>query len=142
MLPNPRKFCKVFFFLGFQALNPSLPTSILSRLLQPSNLLFFELQEVRARLEVDPPRTWYYYIPPNSCTLVILLQINLVFNDEPETVCEGCYKTENTSIFTWSLIPDIGYYHWLRGSICQLPPNSKTYYLVRTIRRILNFLQL
>ncbi len=39
MLPNPRKFCKVFFFLGFQALNPSLPTSILSKLLQPSNLL-------------------------------------------------------------------------------------------------------
>jgi len=39
MLPNPRRFCKVFFFLGFLAPNPSLPTSILSKLLQPSKLL-------------------------------------------------------------------------------------------------------
>jgi hypothetical protein len=39
MLPNPIRFCKVFFFLGFQAPNPSLPTSILSKLLQPSNIL-------------------------------------------------------------------------------------------------------
>jgi hypothetical protein len=30
-------------------------------------------QKVRARLEVEPPRAWYYRISPNSCTLVILL---------------------------------------------------------------------
>ena len=30
-------------------------------------------QKVHARLEVDPPRAWYYRISPNSCTLVILL---------------------------------------------------------------------
>ncbi len=39
MLPNPRRFCKVFFFLGFQAPNPSLLTSIILKLIQPSNLL-------------------------------------------------------------------------------------------------------
>jgi hypothetical protein len=32
-----------------------------------------DLQEVRVRFEVDPPRAWYYYISPNSRTLVILL---------------------------------------------------------------------
>ncbi len=32
-----------------------------------------ELQKVRARLEVEPPRAWYYRISPNSRTLVILL---------------------------------------------------------------------
>jgi hypothetical protein len=32
-----------------------------------------ELREVRARLEVEPPRTWYYRISLNSRTLVILL---------------------------------------------------------------------
>jgi hypothetical protein len=31
------------------------------------------LREVRARLEVEPPRAWYYRISPNSRTLVILL---------------------------------------------------------------------
>jgi hypothetical protein len=58
-----------------------------------------EPREVRVRLEIEPLRTWYYRISPNSRTLVILLQVNPAFGDEPETVCEGCYETEDTSIF-------------------------------------------
>jgi hypothetical protein len=98
--------------------------------------------EVRARLEIEPPRAWYYRISPNSRTLVILLQVNLASGDEPEIVCEGCYETEDTSIFAWSSIPGVGHYRWLHGPIRRLPPNSKADYLVRTIRRILDFLQL
>ncbi len=99
-------------------------------------------REVCARLEINPPRAWYYRISPNFRTLVILLQVHPTFSDEPKTVCEGYYETEDTSIFAWSLVPGIGHYHWLRGSIHRLPPNSKADYLVHTIRRILNFLQL
>jgi hypothetical protein len=101
-----------------------------------------ELREVRARLEVEPPLAWYYHISPNSRTLVILLQVDPASGDELETVCEGCYETEDTSIFAWSLVPGVGHYCWLRGPIHRLPPNSKADYLVRTIRRILDFLQL
>jgi hypothetical protein len=57
---------------------------------------------VRAHFEVEPPQAWYYHISPNSCTLVILLQVDLAFRDEPETVYEGYYETEDTSIFAWS----------------------------------------
>ncbi len=53
---------------------------------------------------------------------------------------EGCYEIKNTSIFAWFSIPGIGHYHWLCDLIRQLPPNSKGDYLVRTIRRILDFL--
>jgi len=97
---------------------------------------------VRARLEVEPLRTWYYRISPNSRTLVILLQVDPASGDEPETVCESCYETEYTSIFAWSLVPGVGHYRRLCGSIRQLLPNNKANYLVRTIRRILDFLQL
>ncbi len=69
-----------------------------------------KLREVRARLEVEPPRAWYYRISPNSRTLVILLQVDPASGDEPEAVCEGCYETEDTSIFTWSLAPGVGHY--------------------------------
>ncbi len=100
-----------------------------------------ELREVRARLEVEPPRAWYYRISPNSRTLVILLQVDPASSDEPKTVCEGCYETEDTSIFAWSLVPGVGHYRWLRGPIRRLLPNSKADYLVRTIRCILDFLQ-
>jgi hypothetical protein len=47
---------------------------------------------------------------PNFCTLVIFLQVDPASNDEPKIVCEGCYKTEDTSIFAWSSIPGIGHY--------------------------------
>jgi hypothetical protein len=50
---------------------------------------------------------------------VILLQVDHVFNDEAETVCEGYYEIENISIFAWSPIPSVGHYHWLRSSICR-----------------------
>ncbi len=94
------------------------------------------------RLEVELPQVWYYCISPNSHTLVILLQVDLAFGDEPETVYEIFYETEDTSIFTWSSILNVGHYHWLRDLIHQLLFNNKANYLICTIRRILDFLQL
>jgi hypothetical protein len=88
---------------------------------------------VCARFEIEPLRTWYYHISPNSHTLVILLQINPASGDESKIVCEGCYETKDISIFAWSSIPGVGHYRWLRGPIHQLPPNSKADYLIRTI---------
>ncbi len=73
---------------------------------------------------------------------MILLQADLASGDEPETVCEGCYEIEDTSIFAWFLVPGVGHYRWLRGPIRQLPPNNKADYLICTIRHILDFLQL
>jgi hypothetical protein len=97
---------------------------------------------VCARLEIKPLRAWYYRISPNSHTLVILLQVDPASGDEPEIIYEGCYESEDTSIFAWSLVLGVRHYRWLRGPIRRLPPNSKAEYLVRTIRRILDFLQL
>jgi hypothetical protein len=93
-------------------------------------------------LKVDPPQAWYYRISPNSRTLVILLQVDLASGDKPETLCEGYYETEDTSIFAWYSVVGVGHYHWLRGPIRRLPPNGKADYLVHTIRCILDFLQL
>jgi hypothetical protein len=61
---------------------------------------------------------------------VILLQVDPASSDEPETVCEGCYEIEDTSIFAWSLILAIGHYRWLRGSIRRLPSNNKVDFLI------------
>ncbi len=84
-----------------------------------------EPREVRTRLEIDPPRTWYYLICPNCHTLVILLQVNPASSDEPKTIYESCYETKNTSIFTWSSILGIGHYRWLRDPIHRLLLNTR-----------------
>ncbi len=73
---------------------------------------------------------------------MILLQVEPAFDDKPETVYEGYYEIEDISIFAWSLVPDVGHYHWLHSPIRRLPLNSKADYVVRTIRRILDFQQL
>jgi hypothetical protein len=82
-------------------------------------------REVCACLEIEPPRAWYYRISPNSRTLVILLQVDLASGDEPETVCEGCYETEDTSIFAWSSVPGVGHYRWLRGRFVDYLPIAR-----------------
>ncbi len=101
-----------------------------------------EPRKVHTHLEIEPPWAWYYRISPNSRTLVILLQIDPTSSDEPKTICEGCYEIEDTFIFAWFSVPCVGHYCWLHGAICWLPLNSKADYLVCTIRRILDFLQL
>jgi len=73
---------------------------------------------VHPHLEVEPPQAWYDHIYLNSHTLVIFLQIDPAFDDEPKIVFESCYKIEDTFIFTWSLILGFGHYRWLRGPIC------------------------
>ncbi len=73
---------------------------------------------------------------------MILLQVDPAFGDEPKTICEGCYETEDTSIFAWFSVPNVGHYRWLRGPIRRLLLNNKADYLIRTIQRILDFLQL
>jgi hypothetical protein len=56
---------------------------------------------------------------------MILLRVGPAFGDEPKIICEGYYEIEDISIFAWSLVPNVRHYCWLRGSIRQLPPNSK-----------------
>jgi hypothetical protein len=92
-----------------------------------------EPREVRPCLEVKPLQAWYYRISSNFHTLVILLQVDFTSGDDPKIVYEGCYETENTFIFAWSSIFDVGHYHWLHGPICRLLPKSKVDYLIRTI---------
>jgi len=72
---------------------------------------------VRARLEIEPLRPWYYHILPNSDTLVILLQVDFIFGDERKIVCEGYYEIKDTSIFIWSSVLGVGHYCWLRDLI-------------------------
>ncbi len=71
---------------------------------------------------------------------MILLQISFASGDELETIYEGYYKIEDTFIFAWFSVPDVGHYRGLCNLICRLPFNNKADYLIRTIRHILDFL--
>lgn len=72
---------------------------------------------------------------------MILLQ-DLVFSNELEIACKGFNESEDILIFEWSSIPSIRHYYWLHDSIHWILFNNKVNYLVHTIWRILDFLQL
>jgi len=80
---------------------PASETSLDLTLTQHSHGENFEPWKVHVRFEVEPLQAWYYRIFPNFRTLVILLQVDPAFSDEPETIYESCYKTEKTFIFMW-----------------------------------------
>ncbi len=60
-----------------------------------------KLQKLCPHLEIEPFRAWYYRISPNFHILMILLKVDLAFDDEPEIVYKGFYKTKYISIFVW-----------------------------------------
>ncbi len=78
----------------------------------------------------------------NFHTLVISLQVDLIFSNELEIVYKGFYKNEDTSIFAWSSIPSVVHYSWLHDLIHRQLLNNKADYLVHIMRHILDFLQL
>jgi hypothetical protein len=61
-----------------------------------------EPREVCLCFKVEPLRVWYYRTFPNFHTLMILLQVDPTSGNEPETIYESCYETENTLIFAWT----------------------------------------
>jgi hypothetical protein len=44
---------------------------------------------------------------------MILLQVDFVYGDEPEIVCEGFYETKDISIFKWFSNFSVKHYRWL-----------------------------
>ncbi len=70
---------------------PTSESSLDLTLIQHPHDADFESREVRVRLEVNPPRAWYYCISPNFRTLVILLQVEHASSGKPKTVYEGDY---------------------------------------------------
>jgi hypothetical protein len=74
-------------------------------------------QEVPPHFEIKPLQIWYYQISLNYLTLVILLQVNPASGNEPKTIYNFFYEIENTLIFAWFSIPDVGHYHWLHSLI-------------------------
>jgi hypothetical protein len=119
---------------------PPLKSSLDLTLMQHPHDEDLELQGVCLHLKVEPLRAWYYRIFLNFHTLVIFLQVDSTSDDELENIYEGFYEIEDTFIFTWSSI--LGrHYSWLPDPI-RLLLNSKVDYLVHTIQRILDFLQL
>jgi len=102
--------------------------------------------------EEEPPRrvvririarsVWDRRLSPNSRALAIYLEFVPARRAAPERFEECQCEDDDVRIHCRTWVPGDGHYRWLRGPINPLPLEHRAEYLARTIRRILDFLQL
>jgi hypothetical protein len=102
--------------------------------------------------EEEPPRrvvrtwvdrsTWDRRLSLNPHALAIYLKFVLARGAALERFEECQCKDDDVRLHCRTWVPGDGHYHWLRGPINPLLMEHWAEYLDRTIRRILDFLQL
>jgi len=93
------------------------------------------------RTQIDRS-AWDRRLSLNPHVLAIYLEFVPPRGTAPKRFKECQCKDDDVRLHCRTWVPDDGHYRWLRGPINPLPMEHRTEYLARTIRRILNFLQL
>jgi hypothetical protein len=94
---------------------------------------------VRTRVDRS---AWDRRLSPNPHTLAIYLEFLLARRVAPERFEECQCEDDNVCLHYRTWVLGDGHYRWLRGPINPLSMEHQAEYLVPTIRRILEFLQL
>jgi hypothetical protein len=96
-------------------------------------------QVVRTRVDSS---AWDRRLSPNPHALTIYLEFVLARGAAPERFEECQCEDDDVRLHCRTWVPGDGHYRWLRGPINPLPMEHRAEYFARTIRRILDFLQL
>jgi hypothetical protein len=102
--------------------------------------------------EEKPPRrvvrnrvdrsAWDCRLSPNPHALAIYLEFVHARGATPKRFEECQCEDDDVRLHCRTWVPSDGHYRWLRGLINPLPMEHQAKYLARTIRHILDFLQL
>jgi hypothetical protein len=93
------------------------------------------------RTQVDRS-AWDRRLSPNPHALTIYLEFVFACGTVPERFEECQCEDDDVRLHSRTWVPGDGHYRWLQGPINPLSMEHRTKYLARTIRRILDFLQL
>jgi hypothetical protein len=85
---------------------------------------------------------WDRQLSPNSHALANYLEFVPACGVAPERFKECQCENDDVRLHCWTWVLNDGHYHWLRGLINPLSMEDRAEYLIRTICRILKFLQL
>ncbi len=85
---------------------------------------------------------WDCWLSLNPHALAIYLKFVPACGAAPERFEECQCEDDDVRLHCQTWVPSDGHYHWLRGPINPLPMEHRAEYLARTIRHILEFLQL
>jgi hypothetical protein len=118
----------------------------------PFDEVAFEVNVFQRSREEEPSRrmvrtrvaclVWDRRLSPNPHALAIYLEFVLARGAAPKRFEECQCEDDDVRLHCRTWVPGDGHYRWLRGPINPLPVEHRAEYLARTIRRILEFLQL
>jgi hypothetical protein len=94
---------------------------------------------VRTRIDRS---VWDRRLSPNPHALAIYLEFVPTRGAAPERFEKCQCEDDDVRLHCRTWVPGDGHYRWLRGPINPLPMEHQAEYHARTIRRILDFLQL
>ncbi len=100
-----------------------------------------ELSRRVVRIRVDRS-AWDRRLSPSPHALAIYLEFVPARGAAPERFEECQCEDDDVRLHCRMWVPGDGHYRWLRGLINPLSMEHQTEYLARTIRHILEFLQL
>jgi hypothetical protein len=100
-----------------------------------------ELSKRVVHTQVDHS-AWDYRLFPNPDALIIYLELFPTCGAAPKRFKKCQCEDDDVRLHCRTWIPSDGHYCWLRGPINLLSMEHQAKYLVDTIRRILNFLQI
>jgi hypothetical protein len=85
---------------------------------------------------------WDRRLSPNPNALATYLEFVPIRGVAPKRFEQCQCEDDNVRFHCWTWVPGDGHYRWLRGPINPLSMEHRAEYLICTIRRILDFLQL
>ncbi len=94
---------------------------------------------VRTRVDCS---AWDHRLSPNPHALAIYLEFVHARGPASERFEKCQCEDDDVHLYYRTWVPSDGHYRWLQGLINPLPMEHQAEYLVRTIRHILDFLQL
>jgi hypothetical protein len=159
LTPFERKYhlvCTTFLvFVDAGAINDdATPSNPLVAPIQQEELeeALLDLNVSQRPREEEPPKrvvrtrvdrsVWDRRMSPNPHALAIYLEFVLARGAAPERFEECQCKDDDVRLHCRTWVPGDGHYRWLRGPINPFPLEHRAEYLARTIRHILDFLQL
>ncbi len=118
----------------------------------PLDEIAFEVNVFQRSREEEPSRrvvrtwvnrsAWDHRLSPSPHALAIYLEFVPARRVAPERFEECQCEDDDVRLHCRTWVPGDGHYRWLRGPINPMSMEHRAEYLARTIRRILEFLQL
>jgi hypothetical protein len=76
-----------------------------------NHVVHLGLEPMLPCLEFEHPQAWYHQLGLHVHSLVILLKVKMIMNDDPGIFDKGIYEDDEVVVLAWFSTPSISHYY-------------------------------